>query len=158
MKRSKNLFRATRYASAAILGVAVLVYSAGSLVAQVVLPSSGTYQEIFVTADTTAATSTSIGAYNSFVAAEAAQSGALPSGVTWTAVASTGSVAASVNAPSGSYPVYNTNGQLVSVGNTIYGGSLTVPPRLRPVRQLSRRACMDGLECRRHGKHGQRVG
>ena len=33
-------------------------------------------------------------------------------------------MAANANAPSGSYPVYNTAGQLVSVGNTIYSGSL----------------------------------
>ena len=87
----------------------------------------GTYQEIFVTATSVVSTSTTIADYNSFVTSQASQDSSLPGasmGVTWTAVASTASVAADVNAPSGSYPVFNTAGQVVSVGNSIYGGTL----------------------------------
>ena len=108
---------------AAVFSLAVL--SAQQLLAQ--NQPVGTYQEIFVTRDGTTATDTSISTYNNFVAAEAALNPALPAGVTWTAVASTGSNAANLNAPSGSYPVYNTGGHLVSIGNSIYSGSLQNP-------------------------------
>lgn len=76
------------------------------------------YQLVFVTADTTTATSTDITTYNTFVQNEAALNASLPS-ATWTAIGSTATVSASVNAPNdfvdGSYlPVYNTQGLLVT--------------------------------------------
>jgi hypothetical protein len=129
MKRFKILPHVIRYAPPAILGIALLCCFTERLMADVI-QVVGTYQEIFVTGDTTTGTSSNISTYNSFVAAEAAQNSALPGpsqGVNWTAVASTASVAASVNAPSGSYPVYATGGWLVSVDNSIYTGSLANP-------------------------------
>jgi hypothetical protein len=49
----------------------------------------------------------------------------LPSGATWNAVASTDSVDANVNAPSGALPVYNTAGQqVVGPGVGLYSGAL----------------------------------
>ncbi len=115
--------------SAVVFGLALLCCNTERVWAQFVEPV-GTFQEIFVTGDTTTGTSSSISTYNSFVASEAAQNSALPGpsqGVTWTAVASTASVAANVNAPTGSYPVYDTGGYLVSVDNSIYTGSLASP-------------------------------
>ena len=123
------LWRRSRKAAAVVFGVAILCCNTERLWAQFVEPV-GTFQEIFVTGDTTTGTSSSISTYNSFVASEAAQNSALPGpsqGVTWTAVASTASVAANVNAPTGSYPVYDTGGYLVSVDNSIYTGSLASP-------------------------------
>ncbi len=76
------------------------------------------YQLVFVTADTTAATSSDINYYNTFVQGEAALNPSLPT-ATWRAVASTVSVNARDNAPTyASVPIYNTNGQLVATGST----------------------------------------
>lgn len=95
-----------------------------------VIPPSGLapgsqYQVIFVTFSTLTATSSNIDDYNAFVSSEGAfgvQFG-LSSGVAWHAVASTATVDAKDNAPSGIYPVYNTQGQLVAA-SSIYTGSL----------------------------------
>jgi hypothetical protein len=67
--------------------------SAGSFIPPVGVTS---YRLAFVTDDNTDAFSTSIGSYNSFVAADAANNPSLPS-TTWTAIASTSSVSASTN-------------------------------------------------------------
>ena len=101
------------------------------LSAGVILPSGLTpgsqYQLIFVTAGVHNAVSTNIGDYNSFVTNEAnlGLPSGLPPGLTWNAVASTSSVAANVNAPSGTLAVYNTDGQEVTaVGVGVYTGAL----------------------------------
>jgi hypothetical protein len=86
------------------------------------------YQVIFVTFDTTTATSSDINDYNAFVTAEAAFGAAnwgLPN-ATWHAVASTPTSNAIDNAPSVGLPVYNTQGQLVAA-SSIYTGSLLTP-------------------------------
>jgi hypothetical protein len=97
-----------------------------------VIPPSGLapgsqYQLVFVTADPHNGTSTSISVYNQFVTSEAqlgVPSG-IPSGLTWSAVASTSSVNANANATSGPLPVYNTAGQEVTAaGVGIYTGAL----------------------------------
>jgi hypothetical protein len=78
------------------------------------LPAGSPYQLIFVTADTTQATSSDISTYNAFVTAEAALNPSLPS-ATWNVVGSTATVNANVNAPSTpGIPIYNTQGQLVT--------------------------------------------
>lgn len=116
-----QLFARRRFVLAALF-----ILSTEQLFAQVVLPV-GTFQEIFVTNDSTSATSNDISTYNNFVTAEAALSTGLPSGVSWTAVASTAPEPANLNATSGSYPVYNTAGQIVSIANSIYSGSVAHP-------------------------------
>jgi hypothetical protein len=92
------------------------------------LPPGSQYEIIFATSDEIAATSGSISTYNTFAASEATPLNALlPGGVTWKAVASTLTTAASANAPSSaSIPIYNTHGIEVSVGN-LYSGSLLAP-------------------------------
>jgi hypothetical protein len=88
--------------------------------AEVVLPTglvpNSQYEIAFVTADSTTATSSDITNYNNFVTMEARQDRVLAGlGVTWNAIASTGSVNANANAPFvSSIPVYNTLGQLVA--------------------------------------------
>ena len=83
------------------------------------------YQLIFITADTIAATSTDINTYNTFVQQEAAMDPSLPQGVTWSAVISTLTVNADVNAPAYSVPLYWTSGYQDSYGTTAanFGGS-----------------------------------
>ena len=101
---------------------AICTLHAGNLVAAIIPPiglgPGSQYQLIFATHDGIAATSSAISTYNTFVTNQAAQNSALPS-TTWTAVVSTDTVNADVNAPNikvaGSYlPVYNTQGVLVS--------------------------------------------
>ena len=93
---------------------AALAVPATHLMADIIPPiglaPGSQYQLIFLTKDTHDATSSDISVYNSFVTAEAAQNPLLPSGVTWTAVASTPTINANVNAPSNGLPVYNTAG------------------------------------------------
>jgi hypothetical protein len=124
MKRSNFLL--------ALVLVAFVVTSAGRLAAAVIAPiglSPGSpYQLIFVTADTTQATSSNISDYNSFVQAEAlTSSSSVVQNATWSAIVSTsdsGHNSAPVNAPSdGTYPVYNTAGQLVEPAgaSSLYG-------------------------------------
>ena len=85
------------------------------------------YQLVFVTSDTTFATSTTIGDYNTFVNTEAALNSTLAAfdianGVTWSVIGSTTSVSASTNAPSTGL-VYNLeNTEVASSG--VYGGTL----------------------------------
>ena len=59
-------------------------------------PGVTAYRLVFVTDDTTAATSSDISTYNAFVTADAANNALLPS-TTWTAIASTASVDALTN-------------------------------------------------------------
>lgn len=91
------------------------------LLAEIIPPiglAPGTkYQLIFVTADTTVATSADINYYNTFVKSEAALNPSVPS-TTWNAVAATPTIAANVNAPSTGLPVYNTQGQEVASAAT----------------------------------------
>jgi len=85
------------------------------------------YQLIFVTSDTTFATSTTIGDYNTFVNTEAALNATLAAfdtmnGVTWSVIGSTPSISASTNAVSTGL-VYNLeNIEVASAG--VYGGTL----------------------------------
>jgi hypothetical protein len=88
------------------------------------------YQLLFVTSDTTFATSSTISDYNTFVTAEAALNSTLAAfdsanGVTWTAIGSTTAVNANANAPSSGL-VYNLEStELASAG--VYGGTLLSP-------------------------------
>jgi hypothetical protein len=87
------------------------------------LPEGSQYQPLFMTYDAMPATSANISLYNAFVTAEAALNPSLPSGVTWTAVVSTPTINANVNAPSGSLLVFNTQGaQLTSQTMGLYAG------------------------------------
>ena len=94
------------------------------------LQPGDTYQLVFVTSGTTAATSTSIASYNAFVTAQAANNPTLAAfdtlhGVTWTAIGSTASIAANVNAPS-SGAVYTLDGaQVASPLQPLYIGDGT---------------------------------
>ena len=112
------------------LGAALAASLAGRLFATVIPPiglaPGSQYQLIFVTADPHNATSSDIDIYNQFVSQEASFSSELPpDATTWNAVASTDTTDANVNAPSGTYPVYNTAGQLVAdAGVGIYTGVL----------------------------------
>jgi hypothetical protein len=99
----------------------------GDVIPPIGLAPGSQYQLIFATADPHNAVSTDITVYNAFVTSEAALGvpSGLPSGVTWTAVASTSTVNANVNAPSGTLPVYNTDGQEVTAASVgIYTGAL----------------------------------
>jgi hypothetical protein len=88
------------------------------------------YQLLFVTSDTSFATSSNIADYNTFVTNEAALNATLAAfdsanGVTWTAIGSTTAVNANTNAPSSGL-VYNLeNTELASSG--VYGGTLLSP-------------------------------
>ena len=104
--------------------VAICALHAADLMADIIPPiglaPGSEYQLIFVTADTTTATSTDITTYNSFVTTEAGLNPSLPS-ATWDAVVSTATVNANVNAPNvmvdGSYlPVFNTQGAGMTAG------------------------------------------
>jgi hypothetical protein len=120
-----------RKSLAVFLVAAFAAQGAARLVAAVIPPiglaPGSQYQLIFVTAEVHDALDSDIATYNQFVTDEAALGVAsgLPSGATWTAVASTDSIDANVNAPSGVLPVYNTAGQLVTgPGVGIYAGAL----------------------------------
>lgn len=111
--------------------VACAALPAASLMATVIPPiglaPGSQYQLIFVTASARDAVSIDIADYNTFVSDESDQGVpfGLPAGATWHAVASTETVNANDNAPSGVFPVYNTAGQLVSApGVGIYTGAL----------------------------------
>ncbi len=114
------------------IAIVLLAVLSGTHLMGAVIPPAGLapgsqYQLIFVTADPHSAVSTDIGTYNAFVTSEAALGVpfGLPSGVTWKAVASTSTVDANVNAPSGTLPVYNTAGEEVTApGVGIYTGAL----------------------------------
>jgi hypothetical protein len=120
-----------RTSLAVSLVAAIAASSATHLVAAVIPPiglSPGSqYQLVFVTADMTTATSANVADYNSFVAAEAALNPSLPA-TTWSAAVSTPNINAYVNAPSGPYPVYNTQGiEVAAAGQGLYIGSLLAP-------------------------------
>jgi hypothetical protein len=95
------------------------------------LQAGDTYQLIFVSADGFNATSSSISDYNTDVSNEAALDPALAAfdianGVTWTAIASTASIAANVNAPS-TGNVYTLDGTQVA-SNGMYSDALLFTP------------------------------
>jgi hypothetical protein len=104
----------------ALAAVATMALHTGQIMADFIAPSGlapgSQYQLVFVTSDTTAATSPDISYYNSFVSAEAAKNPALPA-TTWHAIASTPTVDAITNAPFyAGVPIYTTNGALVATG------------------------------------------
>ena len=90
------------------------------------LASGSQYQILFVTSGTRDASSSNIADYNAFVTSAAGLNSSLPQGVTWNAVASTSSIAATSNAPAyAGVPVYNTDGQLVVPGTrSLYASQL----------------------------------
>jgi hypothetical protein len=118
-----------RQVATCLLFAAVVLASAPMSSQATVIPPIGLapgsqYQLIFVTADTTTATSADINYYNTFVQREAADNPLLPS-ATWFAVASTPTVDAGVNALTHiNIPIYNTQGQLVATGPDLYGQSI----------------------------------
>lgn len=97
------------------------------------VPAGTPYEILFVTLDTTTATSADINTYNSFVTAEANLSPVLAAlttqhDLTWHVVGSTSTVDAIVNAPDNGVAVYNTQGQLLADAATgIYNGTITNP-------------------------------
>jgi uncharacterized repeat protein (TIGR01451 family) len=100
------------------------------------LTTGDQYQLLFVTADKFHAISTNISDYNAFVSSEAALNPALAAfdsanAVTWTAIGSTASVNANVNAPS-SGSVYTLEGVMVAnSANSLYSGqNLLSPPNI----------------------------
>jgi hypothetical protein len=106
----------------ALLLVGLVAFCAAQVQTAIVPPiglaAGSEYQLIFVTSGTTNGQSPDISNYNAFVNVQAALSPSLPI-ATWSAVGSTDTVNANVNAPSdfvgGSYlPVYNTQGLLVT--------------------------------------------
>ncbi|HEY4309157.1 MAG TPA: hypothetical protein VGN12_06865 [Pirellulales bacterium] len=130
MNHVANHFRLRLIATlCAILGL--LGTHAAATVISPNLPPGSKYELLFVTLDSTAATSTNIATYNAFAAAEAQLSPALktlPPSVQWHAVASTNSVNAIVNAQDNDIPVYNTRGVLVATAlSGLYDSGLTSP-------------------------------
>lgn len=120
MKNTSFLLAATG-TCALILGAATSPQAA--LITPPGLAPGATYQLAFVTSTTTAATSSAISDYNSFVqtAANAAGMGS----VVWHAIGSTVSVNANSNAIV-SAPVYNMNGELLATGfSDFWDGSHT---------------------------------
>jgi hypothetical protein len=109
----------------AVLALLQVTQVRATVIPPIGLAPGSPYQLIFVTGDTTAATSADINYYNAFVnnAVIGADIWGLPTRVTWHAVVSTSTVNAKDNAPSGGLPVYNTAGQLVAA-SSIYSGSL----------------------------------
>jgi hypothetical protein len=120
---------------AVVLLVAVAVFvSPSTRVWAGFIPPSGLvpgsqYEIAFVTAGGIAATSSAISTYNTFATSQAALDTSLPSGLTWNAIVSTASENANVNAPSsGSIPVYDTQGNLITnPGQSLYGMSSATP-------------------------------
>jgi len=102
---------------AAVLGCGVILLVATPSIPAVVIPPPGLqsgdqYQLLFVTRDMRNATSTNIADYDAFVNAQAALGTTLPTGVSWSALASTSTVAAKNHVPTTSnIPIYNTSGQ-----------------------------------------------
>jgi PEP-CTERM motif len=94
------------------------------------LPAGDQYRLAFVTSTSTNAMSSNIAYYNAFVTNAADLDPALESlGTTWTAIASTSTVAARDNtntSPSSvGLPIYNLAGQLVATSNAdLWGGSI----------------------------------
>ena len=84
------------------------------------LPPGSQYQLIFYTTNVTAATSSDIGYYNSFVQADAAIDPSLPS-VTWNAIISTATIDAVTNAPNPELPVYDVDAYLVAPAVSAHG-------------------------------------
>jgi len=121
---------------AGILAVAAAFLFAGNSYSDTFVPAGlapgTTYQLVFVTSGETFATSTNIADYNTFVTDQAADDPALAAfdtanGVTWTAIGSTTTVNANVNAPS-SGAVFTLDGvEVASATNTLYSGSLLAP-------------------------------
>nr|WP_294526158.1 PEP-CTERM sorting domain-containing protein [uncultured Rhodopila sp.] len=91
------------------------------------------YRLLFVTADSTTASSADISTYNAFVTNEAAQNSALPA-TTWTAIVSTPTVNAVTNVDIGAngdanVPIYLVDGGFISSSaNAFFGGSIPGMP------------------------------
>lgn len=125
--------RLIRFATtaAAILLACSLAY-ATDIVVPVGLAPGSTYQLIFVTAGTFAATSGTISDYNADVTAQAALNATLAAfdtanSVTWTVVGSTQAVGVTTNSPS-TGSVYTLDGvQVASAAQQLYSGTLLAP-------------------------------
>jgi hypothetical protein len=112
--------------SALVFFAAPAAHLMATVVAPIGLSPGSPYQLIFVTETTTTASSTSSAFYNGLVQAAALTSSSpVVTGATWNAIASVAGRDATINAPSdGTYPVYNTAGQLVEPAgpSNLYGG------------------------------------
>jgi hypothetical protein len=88
-----------------------------------------TYRLVFVTTDTTTATSTNIADYNAFVTSEADSVSALADlGATWTVIGSTDSVDALTNIGASTSGIYNLVGQEVADGTDgLFTGTFSNP-------------------------------
>src|SRR5262249_45209929 len=104
------------------------------------------YQLIFVTSDTTAATSSAITTYDAFVQSEAALNPVLAAlNTTWTVVGSTNGSNAKGHSPSTGL-VFNLNGDLVAdSADPLYGGSILNPVDFDE-NGAARRRCVDRLQ------------
>jgi hypothetical protein len=135
MNRQRNGFRTVL----AGLQLTAILLPAAMLAQTTIYPTppglgpGQTYQLLFVTADSMPAVSTNIADYNTFVSSEAALNSTLAAfdstyGVTWTAIGSTSTVNANVNAPS-SGSVYNVLGSLIATSaQPLYSPTLLYPP------------------------------
>ncbi|HEY4308417.1 MAG TPA: dockerin type I domain-containing protein [Pirellulales bacterium] len=91
------------------------------------------YRLVFVTSTTTEAASSDIGYYNSFVSNAASLEPLLQTlGTTWTALASTSTVAANdntnTNPMSAGLPIYGLAGQLIATSNSdLWDGAIAAP-------------------------------
>jgi hypothetical protein len=124
----------SRFALLAAVAFIAVAFSSAPLLANIILPSTPglTYRIAFVTAETTAATNTNIGYYNTFVTTNAPTGLPQLVGVTWTAIGSTVSVSAMANTLTGatdpSYPIYSTGGTEIATGNSdLWDGSIDAP-------------------------------
>jgi len=95
----------------AVVGLSSRTQAAGIVTVPALAPGSQ-YRLIFLTAGTTAATSTTIATYNTFVTNLATGVPALPT-TTWTAIGTTDSLNAITNIGANTgVPVYNLGGNL----------------------------------------------
>ena len=105
--------------------------SAGPITVPPGLQAGDQYRLVFVTSTSTSTTSSSIAYYNAFVTKAANLDPALESlGTTWTAIASTSTVAArdntDTNPSSLGLPIYSLAGQLIATSNPdLWGGSIS---------------------------------
>jgi hypothetical protein len=115
---------------AVVAALAAEIVFTGSAHASVISPiglaPGSQYQIVFVTSGTTNAESTDIGTYNTFVTNQALLNPSLPT-ATWSAIASTATVNANVNALAYSnIPIYTTLGLEVASGYTqLWSGTIS---------------------------------
>jgi hypothetical protein len=115
-------------ATACLLAVPVAVQATPTFTIPDTLSPGDHYRVVFLTTNTTAATSTSIATYNSFVSTDAGLNGSLPT-TTWSAIASTATETASNNiacSPScASDPIFLVNGtEVASSTSNLFSGSI----------------------------------